>query len=146
MNQEELCHQMDLLAEDARQRTEVRNIHKVTHTNTVTTIYEMVDHACWSVRLCVLAILKGYKKEIKSRRDLTVVPPPRRRRRRMQCGGLLSLLAMAILTLMAAGKAMALGGVAGTAGPAVKKTLRKKTMRGYKNTVPPGSIDPQGRG
>ena len=50
MNEEELRRQMDLLAEDARQRTEARNIHKVTHTNTVTTIYRwmgMIGSAEW---------------------------------------------------------------------------------------------------
>ena len=40
MNQDELCRRMDLIAEDAHQRTEGRNIQKVTHTNTVTTLYE----------------------------------------------------------------------------------------------------------
>ena len=40
MNQDELRRQMDLLAEDAHQRTKGRNIQKVTHTNTVTTVYE----------------------------------------------------------------------------------------------------------
>ena len=40
MNQDELRRQMDLLSEDARQRTKGREIHKVTHTNTVTTVYE----------------------------------------------------------------------------------------------------------
>ena len=40
MNQDELHRQMDLLAEDARQRTEGCNIHKVNHADTVTTVYE----------------------------------------------------------------------------------------------------------
>ena len=44
----------------------------------------------------------------------------------MQRGGLLRQLAMTIPALMAAGKAAALGGVAGAAGHAVKKALRKK--------------------
>ena len=57
-----------------------------------------------------------------------------RRRKLAQRGGLLSLLDMAIPALMAVGKAAALGGVAGAAGDAVKKALRKKTMRGYKIT------------
>ena len=39
MNQTKLRRQMDLLAEDARPRTEGRNIEKVTHTNMVTTVY-----------------------------------------------------------------------------------------------------------
>ena len=40
MNQNELPHKLDLLDEDACQRTEGRNIQKVTHTNTVTALYE----------------------------------------------------------------------------------------------------------
>ena len=40
MNQDELCRQMDLLAEDACQRSEGHNIEKVTHTNMVMTVYE----------------------------------------------------------------------------------------------------------
>ena len=40
MNQDELRREMDLLAKDARQRTEGRNIQNVNHTNTVTTVYE----------------------------------------------------------------------------------------------------------
>ena len=39
MNQDELRRQMDLLAEDARQRSVGRRIAGITHTNTVTTVY-----------------------------------------------------------------------------------------------------------
>ena len=39
MNQDELHRQMDLLAEDAHQRTKGPNMKIVTHTNTVTTVY-----------------------------------------------------------------------------------------------------------
>ena len=37
MNQDELRRQMDLLAEDARQRSVGR---RITHTNTITTVYK----------------------------------------------------------------------------------------------------------
>ena len=40
MNQDELRRQMDLLAEDARQRSVGRRIAGITHTNTVTTVYK----------------------------------------------------------------------------------------------------------
>ena len=40
MNQDELRRQMDLLAEDARQRSVGRRIAGMTHTNTVTTVYK----------------------------------------------------------------------------------------------------------
>ena len=40
MNQDELRRQMDLLAEDARQRSVGRRIADITHTNTVTTVYK----------------------------------------------------------------------------------------------------------
>ena len=39
MNQDELRRQMELLAEDARQRSVGRRIAGITHTNTVTTVY-----------------------------------------------------------------------------------------------------------
>ena len=39
MNQDDLRRQMDLLAEDARQRSVGRRIAGITHTNTVTTVY-----------------------------------------------------------------------------------------------------------
>ena len=40
MNQDGLRRQMDLLAQDAQQRTRGRRIEAVTHTNTVTTVYK----------------------------------------------------------------------------------------------------------
>ena len=40
MNQDELRRQMDLLAEDARQRSVGRRIAGITHTNTITTVYK----------------------------------------------------------------------------------------------------------
>ena len=40
MNQDELRRQMELLAEDARQRSVGRRIAGITHTNTVTTVYK----------------------------------------------------------------------------------------------------------
>ena len=40
MNQDELRRQMDLLAEDARQRSVGRCIADITHTNTITTVYK----------------------------------------------------------------------------------------------------------
>ena len=40
MNRDELRRQMDLLAEDARQRSVGRRIAGITHTNTVTTVYK----------------------------------------------------------------------------------------------------------
>ena len=39
-NQEDMRRQMDLLAEDARQQARHRRIRNITHTNTVTTVYE----------------------------------------------------------------------------------------------------------
>ena len=40
MNQDELRRQMDLFAEDARQRSVGRRIAGITHTNTITTVYK----------------------------------------------------------------------------------------------------------
>ena len=40
MNQDELRRQMELLAEDARQRSVGHRIAGITHTNTVTTVYK----------------------------------------------------------------------------------------------------------
>ena len=40
MNQDELRRQMDLLAEDARQRSVGRRIAGITHTNTIITVYK----------------------------------------------------------------------------------------------------------
>ena len=40
MNRDEFRRQMDLLAEDARQRSVGRRIAGITHTNTVTTVYK----------------------------------------------------------------------------------------------------------
>ena len=40
MNQDGLRRQMDLLAQDARERTNGRQISGITHTNTITTVYK----------------------------------------------------------------------------------------------------------
>ena len=69
------------------------------------------------------------KKRVMVRRRRKRVIRSRGVRKRRQCGGILSLLTLAIPGLIAAGKAAALGGVRAAAGYGVKKGLEAATRR-----------------
>ena len=133
MSQDRLRCQMDLLAQDARQRTHGRQIRNITHSNTVTTVYEdrrrlgSVTHK--KGERCISKDPFFIMPKIQRQRCLARARQGRGKRRR-QDGGILPSLALAIPGLIAAGKAVALGGVGAAAAEyGVKKGLEAATRR-----------------
>ena len=131
MSQDRLRCQMDLLAQDARQRSHGRQIRNITHCNTVTTVYED--------RRRLGSITHKKAKGVSPR---CIMPKIQRQRclararqgggkRRRQDGGILPSLALAIPGLIAAGNAATLGGVGAAAAAeyGVKKGLEAATRR-----------------